>query len=117
MTVVEGIVDGTTEGSGDRDGNVDGLREGATVSDGFLVSAEVGFCELLGWGDGSIEGETLTDGTVLGCDVRLGLNLVGDNVIELGRILGTEDGGDVGVPEGAEELSPPFSITTIDKKL
>ena len=141
------------------------MREGATVSDGFLVSAEVGFCELLGWGDGSIEGETLTDGTVLGCDVslglnlvgddvielgtlvsgivgvwellgwgdgtidgetvgtvlgcdvRLGLNLVGDNVIELGRILGTEDGGDVGVPEGAEELSPPFSITTIDKKL
>ena len=48
MTVVDGIVDGATEGSGDRDGNADGLREGATVSDGLLVSAEVGFCELLG---------------------------------------------------------------------
>ena len=83
---------------------------------GTLVSGIVGFWEeLLGWGDGTIDGETV--GTVLGCDVSLGLSLVGDAVIELGTILGTEDGGDVGIPEGAEESSPPFSITTIDKKL
>ena len=54
---------------------------------------------------------------MLGFDVSLGLSLVGESVIKLGRIVGTEDGGDVGIPEGAEELSPPFSITAIDKKL
>ena len=42
MAVVDGIMEVTTEGFGDREGNDDDLREGATVIDGFIDGCELG---------------------------------------------------------------------------
>ena len=42
MALVDGIVDSTTEGFGDREGNADCLREGATVIDGFMDGCGLG---------------------------------------------------------------------------